>query len=126
MRVCAYKVVDEVPTFFEAQLAGYVYGNHAEGWLMETFTKLADFYKSFFKTAKVDFSSNPDTVSVTPAVIEAFFKTAKKNFADLPDSFVENWKEYNETSLPTIKDMITILSKYDSNWVVKSEDEDEE
>ena len=38
---------------------------------METFTKLADFYKSFFKTAKVDFSSNPDTVSVTPAVIVA-------------------------------------------------------
>lgn len=126
MRVCAYKVVDEVPTFFEAQLAGYVYGNHADGWLMETFTKLADFYKSFFKTTKVDFNSNPDTVSVTPAVIEAFFKAAKKSFADLPDSFVEDWKKYNETSLPTIKDMITILSKYDSNWVVKSEDKDEE
>jgi hypothetical protein len=93
---------------------------------METFTKLADFYKSFFKTAKVDFSSNPDTVSVTPAVIEAFFKAAKKTFADLPDSFVEDWKEYKETSLPTIKDMITILSKYDSNWVVKSDDEDKE
>lgn len=126
MRVCEYKVVDEIPTFFEAQLAGYVYGNHAEGWLMETFTKLADFYKSFFKATKVDFSRNPDTVAVTPAVIEAFFKAAKKEFKDLPDSYVEDWKTERETSLPTIKDLITVLSKYDSNWVVKSETEDEE
>ena len=51
-------------------------------------------------------------------------KVTKKEFADLPDCYIEDWKSYKETSLPTIKDMITILSKYDSNWVVKSEDEE--
>lgn len=112
MRTCKYTVIDEVPTHFEARLGSYVYGKHAEGWINKTWNEICDFYKKFFKTKVVEFSSLPDTIDVTPAVVKSYFTKVEKAFGTLPDSFKENYHSY----VPTMKDLFQVLSKYDDNW----------
>lgn len=115
MRVCEYKVVDEIPTFFDAQLSSYVYGNHEDGWMTKAFDKLVNLYKTFFQIDNVQFSENPDNVIATPVVVEDFFKAAKAAQIDVPAKLIEKCTEHEV--IPTMKELFQWLSKYDENWV---------
>ena len=123
MRVCEYKVVDEIPTYFDAQLGSYIYGKHEDGWISKTFEKLVDLFKAFFKVTTVSFNEVPRTVLVTPAVVNSFWSKAEEMLQgiDIPEQLVTSSKE--NLVLPTIKTMIQWLSKYDSNWTYLDESE---
>ena len=114
MRTCKYTVIDEVPTYFDAQLGSYVYGDHEDGWINKTFQKLADFYKKFFGVNQIYFSCLPDTISVTPVVIADFFKEAEAAVGPIPQKCIDIANE--KEAIPTMKVLFQWLSKYDSNW----------
>ena len=123
MRVCKYKVIDEIPTFFNAHLSSYVYGNHEEGWISSTFDKLSKIYKNFFKSSHIDFFRNPSTIKETPAVLDSFFKIVKdETKEELSDKFIAECYEVNE--LPTMRDLFQEMSLQDKNWTVDSTSED--
>ena len=114
MRVCKYTVVDEIPTHFEAKLGSYLYGDHAPNWMNETFAKLEKLYKDFFAVKTVEFDYLPDTISMTPAVVEAFYEEAEKVLS-IPSKVKEISIE--KESVPTMKVLFQWMSKYDTNWV---------
>ena len=122
MRVCEYKVVDEVPTYFDAQLSSYVFGNHEEGWISKTFEKMSALYKDFFQAERLHFADLPNTVETTPAVVAAFWESAKEALEglDIPQKMIDISTEKEE--IPTMKIMLQWLSKYDSKWVRTNND----
>lgn len=120
MRTCKYVVVDEMPNYFDATLGSYVYGNHKQGWIRETFDKLVNFYKKFFEVDRVEFDSLPDTIVVTPPVIDSFYKEAEDALGAIPQKVKDI--SYQKESIPTIKALFQWLSKYDTDWVRKTQD----
>lgn len=114
MRVCKYTVIDEMPNHFEAQLASYLYGDHENGWINDTFQKLEKLYKDFFGVETVEFSQLPGTIRMTPAVVTSFYEDAEKVLGEIPAKIKEISVE--KESVPTMKVLFQWLSKYDTNW----------
>lgn len=110
LRCCYYKVVDEIPAV-EVQLSKYISGRHKDGWLMETFGKLVDFYKSFFKIDYVGITENYGHVyGKTQVVVNKFYSKLEEAGIKVPETMPRN-------GLPTVCELLTVLSKYDSEWI---------
>lgn len=110
LRCCYYKVVDEIPAV-EVQLSKYIVGRHKDGWLMETFGKLVDFYKSFFKIDYVSITENYGHVyGKTQVVVDKFYSKLEEAGIKIPETMPRN-------GLPTVCELLTVLSKYDSEWI---------
>lgn len=110
LRCCYYKVVDEIPAV-EVQLSKYIVGRHKDGWLMETFGKLVDFYKSFFKIDYVGITENYSHVyGKTQVVVDKFYSKLEEAGIKISETMPRN-------GLPTVCELLTVLSKYDSEWI---------
>lgn len=110
LRCCYYKVVDEIPAV-EVQLSKYIVGRHKDGWLMETFGKLVDFYKSFFKIDYVGITENYGHVyGKTQVVVDKFYSKLEEAGIKISETMPRN-------GLPTVCELLTVLSKYDSEWI---------
>lgn len=114
MRVCKYKVIDEMSTHFETRIASYLYGKHELNWMNKTFDDLEKLYKKFFAVKSVEFDVLPDTIEMTPAVVESFYEVAEKALGKIPEKVKEISRE--KETVPTIKVLFQWLSKYDTNW----------
>lgn len=110
LRCCYYKVVDEIPSI-EVQLSKYISGRHKDGWLMETFNKLVDFFKSFYGVDYVDVNSNfANVYGSEQVVVNKFYNKLEEFGIKVPDGVSRN-------SLPTVCGLLSTLSKYDSEWI---------
>jgi len=88
IRTCGYTVIDEIPNDIEGKISDWFYGKHEEGWIMKTFTKVSEFYTSFYESKRIkDFDQLPESVikgeDITSALIERFVILAKKTFPEI-------------------------------------------
>jgi len=123
MRVCKYKVVDEL-TDFDAQLSSYVTGYHKDGWLANLLPRIKHFYEKFWDIGtgeRFDWDHVGDSCAMTEGLFAKFVKDFRANFAsDFGDAEVED--EYIAELVHSPLAAIDFLSQYDQDALVKSAD----
>jgi hypothetical protein len=120
MRVCKYKVVDEL-TDFDAQLSSYVTGYHKDGWLAGLLPRVRKFYAKFWgigDSEKFDWNCIGDEEAMTDGLSAKFVKDFKTEFAaDLGDAAIDD--DYVIVLAQTPLDAINFLSQYDQAALTK-------
>jgi len=118
MRVCKYKVVDEL-TDFDVDLASYVVGRHEEGWITNTLNKIKTFYTEFWNLSadeRFTFGEINRKGFITPAVVDDFLTAANETFPDLVKYDVDIINDFDAGIQVMFRPILLfqMLSRFDS------------
>jgi len=125
MRVCEYKVVDEL-TDFDAQLGAYIVGKHRNGWLKELLPRIKKFYVDFWQLGG-DKAFNWKAIDreeddFTEVLAAKFVRDFRAAFGDVLDATVEiDDYAISEVAFSPL-DSISLLSAFDMNQLVVDEE----
>lgn len=126
VKVCAYEVVDQTRQDLAEVISPWLVGKHDPRWILETFDRVAKFYRLFFAPKRViDFNVLPDSVlspgDITAAMIYAFISEVRAEFPEIQakgsltkDDVADAIKD----AIDSPKALMAILSQMDENFVV--------
>jgi len=117
MRVCKYKVVDEL-TDFNVSLSSWYVGKHKDGWLVEVMNRVKKLYTDFWKLdtkERFDFERiNGKRQFITESIKKEFEKEVCIAFTDITENGLKIFDIVGEHIIYTPIALINLLSKYDS------------
>lgn len=129
MRVCKYKVIDEI-TDFSQSLSPYYMGKHKSGWIKETLDKIYEIYINFWKFKDKEMFDweylENRGIYLTTGIKYKFEKVLYENFPNASEGLKKQLKEEcaGTIALHPLK-LFNILAKYDEQAAVSPDDESE-